>query len=82
MSVRRRRLMNRLAFTLSGLGARGGVGGGGGVLWTLISRGLPGLTPTVFTQSTPAPGSAGGLANAIVGSVLMTLLGIAATALF
>lgn len=30
----------------------------------------------VFTQTTPAPGSAGGLANAIFGSLLMTLLGI------
>ena len=77
MSLRRRRLMNRLAFTLSGLAALAGVAALGALLWTLISRGLPGLTPTVFTQSTPAPGSAGGLANAIVGSVLMTLLGIA-----
>ncbi len=77
MSLRRRRLMNRLAFTLSGLAALAGVAALGALLWTLISRGLPGLTPTVFMQSTPAPGSAGGLANAIVGSVLMTLLGIA-----
>lgn len=77
MSLRRRRLMNRLAFTLSGLAALAGVAALGALLWTLISRGLPGLTLTVFTQSTPAPGSAGGLANAIVGSVMMTLLGIA-----
>jgi phosphate transport system permease protein len=31
----------------------------------------------LFTQMTPAPGSNGGLANAIFGSLLMTLLGIA-----
>ncbi|HTP40558.1 MAG TPA: phosphate ABC transporter permease PstA, partial [Steroidobacteraceae bacterium] len=31
---------------------------------------------SVFTQMTPAPGSTGGLLNAIFGSVLMTLIGI------
>jgi phosphate transport system permease protein len=46
------------------------------LLWTLLSAGLPALNWAVFTQSTPPPGSAGGLANAIVGSVLMTGLGI------
>ena len=32
---------------------------------------------SVFTQNTPAPGSSGGLINAIYGSVVMTLLGLA-----
>jgi phosphate transport system permease protein len=46
------------------------------MLWTLLSRGLGGLTLDVFRSMTPAPGSAGGLLNAIFGSVLMTALGI------
>ena len=44
------------------------------ILWSLVSQGIGGLNPDVFTRSTPAPGSRGGLANAIVGSVLMCLL--------
>jgi len=45
-----------------------------GILWSLLRQGLGGLNLEVFTQSTPAPGSQGGLANAIVGSIMMCLL--------
>jgi len=45
------------------------------ILWTLFAHGFSGLTLDVFTKSTPPPGSAGGLANAIYGSLLMTLFG-------
>jgi phosphate transport system permease protein len=44
------------------------------IVWSLLSQGLGGLNLDVFTLSTPAPGSKGGLANAIVGSTLMCLL--------
>lgn len=44
------------------------------ILWSLLQQGLGGLNLEVFTKSTPAPGSQGGLANAIVGSILMCLL--------
>jgi phosphate transport system permease protein len=44
------------------------------ILWSLLSQGLGGLNLDVFTKSTPAPGSTGGLANAIVGSIMMCLL--------
>ena len=44
------------------------------ILWSLISQGLGGVNLDVFTLSTPAPGSRGGLANAIVGSVMMCVL--------
>lgn len=44
------------------------------ILWSLLAQGLGALRPSVFTQSTPAPGSPGGLANAIVGSILLCLL--------
>ena len=46
------------------------------ILWTLIQHGLSGLSADVFTQVTPPPGSAGGLANAIAGSLQMTFFGI------
>jgi phosphate transport system permease protein len=44
------------------------------VLWSLISNGLGALTPALFAQMTPPPGSAGGLLNAIYGSLAMTLI--------
>lgn len=46
------------------------------ILWELVWRGVGGLSIATFTQSTPPPGSTGGLANAIVGSLVMTFLGI------
>ena len=41
------------------------------ILWVLFAQGFAALSPTLFTQMTPPPGSAGGLANAIYGSVLI-----------
>ena len=41
------------------------------ILSVLFFRGFEALSPTLFTQSTPPPGSAGGLANAIFGSVMI-----------
>ena len=46
------------------------------ILWTLVSHGLAGMSPELFTQMTPPPGGKGGLLNAIYGSAIMTLLGI------
>src|SRR5436309_927332 len=45
------------------------------VLWTLLENGIAAITPALFSQMTPPPGSAGGLLNAIFGSVMMTLVG-------
>ena len=42
------------------------------LLWTLFSNGLQWLGPDIFTKNTPPPGSAGGLANAIMGSLIIT----------
>ena len=69
---RSRRLANTVGLTLSmGSMALGLVV----LLWILIvlfSNGLAALDLNMFTQSTPAPGTeGGGLANAIVGSLLM-----------
>jgi len=46
------------------------------ILWSLLSKGIGGLELEVFTKSQPAPGSEGGLANAIVGSIMMCALGM------
>jgi len=41
------------------------------ILYSLLEKGLGGLNLDVFTLSTPAAGSRGGLANAITGSLMM-----------
>ena len=41
------------------------------ILFVLFRDGLAALSPTLFTEMTPPPGSKGGLANAIFGSVAM-----------
>jgi phosphate transport system permease protein len=44
------------------------------ILVTLFQAGFHAFGTTLFTQMTPPPGSAGGLLNAIAGSVLMVLM--------
>jgi phosphate transport system permease protein len=46
------------------------------ILGVLLWNGLGGLSLAVFTEMTPPPGSAGGLLNAIVGSLIMTVLAV------
>lgn len=46
------------------------------ILWSLIAQGLAGLTSPILTQDQPAPGSIGGLRNAIVGSLIMCGVGM------
>lgn len=46
------------------------------ILGVLVWKGFSGLSLAVFTEMTPPPGSAGGLFNAIVGSILMTVIAI------
>jgi len=49
----------------------------GWILLMLLVEGIGGLSPAVFTQTTPGPGTeGGGIANAIVGSLILTVLGI------
>ena len=71
----RRRLINALSLSISVLAMLFGLFWLGWILWTLLERGLPGLSMGVFTQMTPPPGSNGGLLNAIAGSFMMTMLG-------
>src|SRR5471032_3707328 len=47
------------------------------ILFTLLFNGLAGLNLQIFTENTPPPGAnEGGLLNAIVGSVIMTVIGV------
>ena len=47
------------------------------ILFTLFYNGLAGISVQVFTENTPPPGSTtGGLLNAIVGSLIMTGIGV------
>lgn len=48
------------------------------ILWTLLWQGVSSISLDIFVLDTPPPpGDGGGLRNAIVGSLLMTLLAIA-----
>jgi phosphate transport system permease protein len=75
-NIRRRKITATMAFCASGLATAIGLAFLAAILWTLFSRGIVGLSLRVFTQDTPAPGSSGGLLNAIYGSLVMTLLGV------
>jgi phosphate transport system permease protein len=46
------------------------------ILWVTLQQGATALKPSLFTQMTPPPGEDGGLANALYGSVIMSLLAI------
>ena len=73
----RRRLRNRVIMVLS-IGATViGLGWLVLILGTLVYEGLSGLSLAVFTQMTPPPGSDGGLLNPIIGSLMLTVLGVA-----
>jgi len=69
---RRNAVAKGLAFTATGIG----LGWLVLILGVLIYNGIGGLSLAVFTQNTPPPGSEGGLLNAIVGSLMMTILAI------
>ncbi|KAB1070966.1 phosphate ABC transporter permease PstA [Methylobacterium planeticum] len=49
----------------------------GSILLMLILEGVKGFSPGLFVEPTPGPGSdGGGIANAILGSLVLTLIGI------
>jgi phosphate transport system permease protein len=78
MSRRRqvRKIGNAVALCLSLFATLLGLFCLGAILWTLITRGMSGMSVQLFTQMTPPPGGAGGLLNAIYGSIVMTALGM------
>jgi phosphate transport system permease protein len=69
---RRRKWINRVMLVLAGLAIVVGLFWLSWIMWTLFSKGLAALSPALFTEITPPAGeTGGGLANAILGSVLM-----------
>lgn len=72
---RRRQRRNRFHLIMSGLGMVFGLFWLCWILWTLVSNGFGSLSWSLLTQPTPAPGGEGGLANAVLGSIVMAGLG-------
>ena len=71
-----RRLRNTVAKGLAYAATAFGLGWLVLILGVLIFNGIGGLSLDVFTQNTPPPGSDGGLWNAIVGSLMITILAV------
>lgn len=72
-----RRLANGVFVVLCGIATAIALGALLLILWTLLSKGLGGIDAMIFTADQPAPGSPGGLRNAIVGSLIMCGMGMA-----
>ena len=72
----RRRLANTVFIVLSTCAAIFGLVWLTFILGGLLVDGVSALSPTLFTEITPPPGSKGGLANAIGGSILMSLIAV------
>ena len=72
----RRRRRNAITMALSAAATVFGATWLVAILFTLLWNGLAGLSLDVFTANTPPPGGAGGLANAIVGSLILTAFGV------
>jgi phosphate transport system permease protein len=73
-SARKRR--NTVMMAISVAAAAFGLGWLLLILGALLWEGFSGLSWRVFVENTPPPGASGGLANAIVGSLIMTVLGV------
>jgi phosphate transport system permease protein len=74
----RRKLWNRFFLAMSIFAAGFGLVWLGFILGSLFYNGFSGISPKVFAEMTPPPGSDGGLANAIFGSIIMSVLAVAA----
>ena len=74
----RRKFWNGLLLSLSVFAAGFGLCWLGFILYELLHEGINGLSSKLFTEMTPPPGEDGGLANAILGSALMSALAVAA----
>jgi phosphate transport system permease protein len=69
----RRRLANTVALSVAMAAAIFGLFWLIAILWTLFYNGFSAISPSIFTEMTPPPGNAGGLLNAIFGSVVLTI---------
>ncbi|MEO6227280.1 MAG: phosphate ABC transporter permease PstA [Thermomonas sp.] len=73
---RRRRITNLVAIVMACAAALFGLAFLGWILWTLLAKGLAHLNLALLTQDQPPPLEAGGLRNAIVGSLMMCGMGV------
>ena len=71
-----RRRRNAIAKTLAWIATAFGLGWLIMILGILLFEGIGGLSLSVFTENTPPPGAAGGLLNAIMGSLIITVLAV------
>ena len=72
----RRRFFDRLATVVACLAALASLAVLGSILWTLVARGGPALGWHTLTTSMGPTGENGGLANAIVGTLIQVALGM------
>src|SRR4051812_7309684 len=72
----RRKTRNSVMMTLCVVAAGIGLAWLALILGALVYKGAAGLSLDVFTRMTPPPGDAGGLLNAIYGSVVMTVIAV------
>ena len=72
---RRRRATNYAALAVAMAAAAFGLFWLVAILWTLLYNGIGAINLALFTEMTPPPGSAGGLLNAIFGSLVLTIGG-------
>ncbi|HEV7491122.1 MAG TPA: phosphate ABC transporter permease PstA [Rhodanobacteraceae bacterium] len=73
---RRRRVINGFNLVISGFCAAFGLFWLIWILWTTLRNGLAAMKPALFYEMTPPPGSEGGLANALFGSLVMSVAAI------
>jgi len=77
--VQRRKWINRLALLMSLVAMSFGIFCLAWILFDVLRLGIDGISLSLFTKMTPAPGDDGGLLNAIVGSFILcglaTLIG-------
>ena len=69
-----RKRVNQVALTLSLAAMAFGVFWLIWILWETITQGIGGLSLALFSEMTPPPNEAGGIANAIFGSLIMVAL--------
>jgi phosphate transport system permease protein len=74
----RRKLWNGLFLMLSVMAAAFGLIWLGFILGALFYNGFAAISSKLFVQMTPPPGEDGGLANAIVGSIMMSMIAVLA----
>ena len=71
-----RKTTNTIMLTLAGVATVVGLFFLAAILVTLLIQGFSAISPRLFVEMTPPPGSDGGLLNAIFGTVVMTVIAI------